>query len=180
MIESSQTETASTTLKYGMVGGGEGAFIGDVHRKAINMDGMADLVCGCFSSDPENTLRTGLGLGLEPARLYKTFEEMAVAEGKQEEPIDFVVIVTPNNTHYPVAKIFLENGINVVCDKPLTVTSAQACELKELAEARGLTFCVTYTYTGYPVAKHAREMIRNRRDGVPIPPSQGPQTVLAT
>lgn len=160
MIESSQTETASTTLKYGMVGGGEGAFIGDVHRKAINMDGMADLVCGCFSSDPENTLRTGLGLGLEPARLYKTFEEMAVAEGKQDEPIDFVVIVTPNNTHYPVAKIFLENGINVVCDKPLTVTSAQARELKELAEARGLAFCVTYTYTGYPVAKHAREMIR--------------------
>lgn len=160
MIESSQTETASTTLKYGMVGGGEGAFIGDVHRKAINMDGMADLVCGCFSSDPENTLRTGLGLGLEPARLYQTFEEMAVAEGKQDEPIDFVVIVTPNNTHYPVAKIFLENGINVVCDKPLTVTSAQARELKELAEARGLAFCVTYTYTGYPVAKHAREMIR--------------------
>ncbi|MFC1832621.1 Gfo/Idh/MocA family protein [Thermodesulfobacteriota bacterium] len=161
MIESSQTVTASTTLKYGMVGGGEGAFIGDVHRKAINMDGMADLVCGCFSSDPENTLRTGLGLGLDPARLYKTFEEMAVAEGKQDEPIDFVVIVTPNNTHYPVAKVFLENGINVVCDKPLAVTSAQARELKELAEARGLAFCVTYAYTGYPVAKHAREMIRN-------------------
>ena len=80
MIESSHTETASTNLKYGMVGGGEGAFIGEVHRKAINMDGMADLVSGCFSSDPENTLRTGLGLGLNPARLYKNYEEMAVED----------------------------------------------------------------------------------------------------
>ena len=161
MIESSHNESAATTLSYGMVGGGEGAFIGDVHRKAINMDGMADLVCGCFSSDPENTLRTGLGLGLAPARLYKNYEEMAVEEGKQLEPIDFVVIVTPNSTHYSIAKVFLENGINVVCDKPLTVTSDQARELKELAEAKGLAFCVTYTYTGYPVAKHAREMIQN-------------------
>ena len=161
MVESSQTETRNTVLKYGMVGGGEGAFIGDVHRKAINMDGMADLVCGCFSSDPENTKRTGVGLGLSPERLYGTYEEMAAQEGKADDPIDFVVIVTPNNTHYPIAKVFLENGINVVCDKPLTVTSDQSKEIKELADAKGLSFCVTYTYTGYPVAKHAREMIKN-------------------
>lgn len=161
MIESSQAETKNLTLKYGMIGGGEGAFIGDVHRKAINMDGMAELVSGCFSSDLENTLRTGLSLGLDTKRLYKTFEEMAVEEGKRDEPIDFVVIVTPNNTHYPIAKTFLENGINVVCDKPLTVTSEQSRELKELAAQKGLAFCVTYTYTGYPVAKQAREMIRN-------------------
>lgn len=161
MIESSQSDTKTTTLKYGMVGGGEGAFIGDVHRKAINMDGLAELVCGCFSSDPENTLRTGLGLGLSSERLYKNFEEMAVEEGSLAEPIDFVVIVTPNNTHYPIAKVFLENGINVVCDKPLTVTSEQSRELKELAAAKGLSFCVTYTYTGYPITKHAREMISN-------------------
>ncbi len=161
MIESSQTEKKSSALQYGMVGGGEGAFIGDVHRKAINMDGLADLVGGCFSSDSENTLRTGLGLGLDPGRLYKTYKEMALAEGKRAEPIDFVVIVTPNNTHYPIAKAFLENGINVVCDKPVTVTSEQARELKELADDKGLAFCVTYTYTGYPVAKHAREMIKN-------------------
>lgn len=161
MIESSQAEKTTTTLTYGMVGGGEGAFIGDVHRKAINMDGTARLVCGCFSSAPDNTLRTGLSLGLEPERLYRNFEEMAVQEGKREDKIDFVSIVTPNNTHYPIARAFLENNINVVCDKPLTVTSAQARELKELAKLKGLVFCVTYTYTGYPTAKHVRQMIKN-------------------
>lgn len=161
MIESSQTGKESRTLTYGMVGGGEGAFIGDVHRKAISMDGMARLVSGCFSSDPDNTMRTGAGLGLTGKRLYKNYEEMAATEGQGDDPIDFVVIVTPNYTHYPIAKTFLENGINVVCDKPLTVTSEQARELKELAESKGLAFCVTYTYTGYPVAKHVRKMIRN-------------------
>jgi len=161
MIESSQMTEAEAPLTYGMVGGGEGAFIGDVHRKAIALDGKATLACGCFSTDPQNTLRTGIALGLDQQRLYATFEEMAVEEGKSENKIDFVVIVTPNFTHYAIAKAFLENNINVVCDKPFTVTSAQSRELKELAEEKALSLCVTYTYTGYPVAKHARLMIEN-------------------
>lgn len=161
MVEKRGSDSGSPRLTYGMIGGGEGAFIGEVHRKSINMDGMVKLVCGCFSSDPENTMRTGLGLGLDPDRLYKSFEEMAHHEGRRDEAIDFVVIVTPNNTHYPIAKAFLDNGISVVCDKPLTVNSEQSRELKELADAKGLAFCVTYTYTGYPVAKQAREMINN-------------------
>ncbi len=161
MIESSQMTEAEAPLTYGMVGGGEGAFIGDVHRKAIALDGKAALACGCFSTDPQNTLRTGIALGLDQQRLYATFEEMAVEEGKRENKIDFVVIVTPNFTHYAIAKAFLENNINVVCDKPFTVTSAQSRELKELAEEKALSLCVTYTYTGYPVAKHARLMIEN-------------------
>jgi predicted dehydrogenase len=161
MIESSQVAAAEAPLTYGMVGGGEGAFIGDVHRKAIALDGKAILVCGCFSTDPQNTLRTGISLGLDQQRLYATFQEMAVEEGKKENKIDFVVIVTPNYTHYPISKAFLENNINVVCDKPFTVSSAQAKELKELADSNGLSLCVTYSYTGYPVAKQVRLMIEN-------------------
>jgi len=160
MIESSQAHDSGSFLTYGMVGGGEGAFIGDVHRKAIGLDGKAHIVCGCFSKDPENTLRTGAGLGVDAERLYSSYEEMAREEGEKTDKIDFVVIVTPNFTHYPIAKVFLENKINVVCDKPLTVTSQQAKELDELAEKNGLNFCVTYTYTGYPVVKHVREMIK--------------------
>lgn len=161
MIESSQAHESGTFLTYGMVGGGDGAFIGDVHRKAIALDGNAKLVCGCFSRDPENTLKTGSALGLDQKRLYANFEDMAKEEGEKESRIDFVVIVTPNITHYPIAKAFLENNINVVCDKPLTVTSAQAEELESLAAKNNLAFCVTYTYTGYPMAKHARQMIKN-------------------
>jgi predicted dehydrogenase len=160
MIESSQVQQYPTRLKYGMVGGGEGAFIGDVHRKAIAFDGKAEIVCGCFSQDEQNTLNTGLSLGIPAERLYKTFAEMAKEEGQKADKIDFVVIVTPNYTHYPIAKAFLENGIHVVCDKPVTVTAAEAAELEKLAKDKNLHFCVTYTYTGYPMVKHARELIR--------------------
>lgn len=162
MAAGNEFQTKDTLLKYGMVGGGEGAFIGEVHRKAIGLDGKAILVSGCFSSDIDNTLRTGRALILAEDRLYKSYEEMAIAEGqKKDDKIDFVVIVTPNFTHYPVAKLFLENGINVVCDKPFTLTSEQAVELEQLADNNGLTICVTYTYTGYPIVKHVKEMIAN-------------------
>jgi predicted dehydrogenase len=162
MVAGNHFQKTNTILTYGMVGGGEGAFIGEVHRKAIALDGKATLVSGCFSTDYGNTLQTGGGLMLEEDRLYRSYEEMAVGEGdKQDDTIDFVVIVTPNFTHYSVAKIFLENGINVVCDKPFTVTSEQAIELKQLADDNGLAICVTYTYTGYPIVKHVRGMIAN-------------------
>ena len=119
MIEGSAESGITGKCKYGMVGGGQGAFIGDVHRKSINLDGMAEITAGCFSRSYDNTLATGKSLGITQERLYKTFEEMAEAESKRTDKIDFVVIVTPNASHYPAAKAFLNKGIHVVCDKPL-------------------------------------------------------------
>ncbi|MDH5385239.1 MAG: Gfo/Idh/MocA family oxidoreductase, partial [Candidatus Aminicenantes bacterium] len=166
MIEGSATGKKASRLTYGMVGGGQGAFIGDVHRKAIAMDGKAELVAGCFSQDHQNTLATGEMLGLDKDRLYSTFEGMMEAEGKREDKIDFVVIVTPNNTHFAISKLAMENGIHVVCDKPLTTVSADAEKLERLSAKKDLLFCVTYTYTGYPVVKHLREMIAKGDLGV--------------
>lgn len=159
-IKASNSAGASKVLTFGMVGGGQGAFIGDVHKKGAMLDGLAVLAAGCFSRDYQNTLQTGEKWGVSPDRLYKTYEEMAVAESAREDGIDFVIIVTPNNTHYDVAKAFLQNGINVVCDKPLALTSAMGEELKALAEEKDLLFCVTYTYLGYPMVKQAREMVQ--------------------
>jgi predicted dehydrogenase len=161
VIEASASGKKTKRLSYGMVGGGKGAFIGDVHRKAIAMDGKAELVAGCLSRDFQNTLTTGESWGVNRDRLYPTYEEMMEAEGKRDDRIDFVVIVTPNNTHYPIAKLALQNGIHVVCDKPLTIHSSEAEDLKRLAQEKGLFFSVTYTYTGYPMVKHMREMVAN-------------------
>jgi predicted dehydrogenase len=160
MIEGGSSQGAGAVLRYGMVGGGQGAFIGDVHRKAIALDASAVLAAGCFSRSHENTLATGRGLGLDPARCYRSFDEMAEAEKARKDGIDFVVIVTPNASHFAACKAFLSRGIHVVCDKPLTFEVAEAEELAALAKKQGLLFCVTYTYTGYPIVKHAREMIR--------------------
>jgi predicted dehydrogenase len=159
MIEGSATGKKTTRLTYGMVGGGQGAFIGEVHRKSIAMDGKAELVAGCFSRDYQNTLATGQMLGLDEERLYPSFEEMMEAEGKREDKIDFVVIVTPNNSHFEISKLAMENGIHVVCDKPLTTASSDSEELERLSAEKDLLFCVTYTYTGYPIVKHLREMV---------------------
>lgn len=151
--------SGGSSLRYGMVGGGPGAFIGDVHRRAIALDGTAALVAGCFSRSHEGTLATGRALGLDPARLYRSFEEMAAAEAQRGDGIDFVVIVTPNGSHHAVARAFLSRGIHVACDKPLTLQIAEGEELAALARERGLLFCVTYTYTGYPAVKHARALV---------------------
>jgi len=160
MIEGKENEMSSGVLKYGMVGGGSGSFIGGVHRKAAVFDNKACLVAGCFSRDYQNTKNTGKSLGLTEDRLYETYAEMAEQEAQREDPIDFVSIVTPNHLHYDVAKKFLEAGINVVCDKPLTFTYQEAEELDKLATENELLFCVTYTYTGYPMVKHAREVVK--------------------
>jgi predicted dehydrogenase len=159
MIEGSAAPKKTKKLTYGMVGGGQGAFIGEVHRKSIALDGKAELVAGCFSQDHKNTLATGKILGLDEDRLYASFEEMMTAEGHRQDKIDFAVIVTPNNSHFAIAKLAMENGIHVVCDKPLTTTSEDAEELARLSAEKDLLFCVTYTYTGYPMVKHLREMI---------------------
>jgi predicted dehydrogenase len=151
MIEGQDALSQAPFLTYGMIGGGKGAFIGDVHRKAIGMDGKARLVAGCFSRSYENTLATGEAWGVDRSRLYETYQEMLRAEALRRDKIDFVVIVTPNSTHFPAAALALENGIQVVCDKPLTTTLRDAEELGRLARKNDNLFCVTYAYSGYPI-----------------------------
>ncbi|MDR0555236.1 MAG: Gfo/Idh/MocA family oxidoreductase [Treponema sp.] len=161
MIESSTEVVASVKLRYGMVGGGPGAFIGDVHRKAINLDGMAEIAAGCFSQDPQKTLAVGAALGIPKERLYGSFEEMAEQEAKRPDKIDFLVITTPNTSHFAIAKAFLSRGIPVVCEKPLATELADAEELAALVKKTGLPFMITYNYTGNVTIKHARELIRS-------------------
>ncbi|MCK5767897.1 MAG: Gfo/Idh/MocA family oxidoreductase [Candidatus Atribacteria bacterium] len=147
-------------LNFGMVGGGYGSLIGEVHRKAATFDLKAKLVAGCFSRNYEHTLSTGKNLGLNVRRLYKNFREMAEKEAKRKDKIDFVIIVTVNNSHFEIAKAFLEKGINVVCDKPLTLEAKEAEQLVDFTRKNDLLGCVTYTYSGYPMVKHAREEIK--------------------
>jgi len=160
MIEGSGNSKTASRLSYGMVGGGPGAFIGDVHRKAIGLDSLAEIVAGCFSRSLDKTRETGRSLGIAEDRLYPTYDEMAKKEAERADRIDFVVIVTPNAQHYAAAKAFLSRGIPVVCDKPLTFEVAEAQELAALAKKNQVLFAVTYTYTGYPAVKQAREMIK--------------------
>ncbi len=148
-------------LRYGMVGGGPGAFIGEVHRKAIGLDGMAELTAGCFSNDPEESRLQGEALFLDPARVYDSFEEMASTESElpPEQRIDFVVIVTPNFLHYPMARTFLEAGFHVVCEKPMTTTVEEAEELCRLVKEKDRVFLLMHNYSGYPMVKQARHLV---------------------
>ena len=152
-------------IRYGMVGGGMKALIGEVHRKALKFDNRVELVAGCFSSHADRNAEVGVEYGLDPARVYANYEEMAKAEAAREDGIDFVSVVTPNNTHYAVCKAFLEAGINVVCEKPLCFTVEQAEELEALSREKGLLFGVTYTYTGYVMSKVMKEMIAEGKIG---------------
>lgn len=147
-------------LRYGMVGGGAGSFIGGAHRRSINIDGLAALTAGCFSRSVEKTRETGKELGVGLDRCYDSFQKMAEAEAARPDGIDFVVVVTPNVSHYHICKAFLEAGIHVACDKPLCLTAEQAEELCRLSEKKGLLFMVTYTYMGHVTAKHIREHIK--------------------
>lgn len=149
------------SLTYAMVGGGIGAFIGEVHRKAIALDNTATLVAGALSSTPEKSIESAKLLGLPEDRSYGSWEELIDAEPKRKDPVDFVVIVTPNNTHYPIAKACLEAGLNVVLDKPMTTTAEEARELAHMANDKGLVCGVTYTYTGYPMVREAAELVRS-------------------
>jgi predicted dehydrogenase len=148
-----------------MVGGHLNAFIGDVHRKAINFDTRAKLVAGCFSTREELNVETADAYSIDKSRTYSDYKEMAEKESGMDNGIDFVVICTPNHLHYPVAKTFLEAGINVVCEKPLCFEVSQAKELKQLAEDKDLIFGVTYTYTGYVMPKVMKEMVKNGKIG---------------
>jgi predicted dehydrogenase len=146
-----------------MVGGGRDAFIGGVHRMAMRLDGKIDLVAGAFSSNPQKAKLSGEDLLLDPKRIYADYHSMAEEEGRLPvgERIDFVSIVTPNRTHVPVAKAFLEAGFNVVCDKPLAFNLEEARALRDVVRKTGKLFALTHNYTGYPMVKEAREFVRN-------------------
>ena len=150
-------------LRYGMVGGGRNAFIGAVHRAAAALDQQAVLVAGALSSDPARARASASDLNIADDRAYGSWQELLDGERARPEDdrIDLVVIVTPNDVHYPVAKAAVEAGFHVVCDKPLVHTSKQASELVELVRGRGTVFGVTYNYTGYPLVRHARDMLAN-------------------
>ena len=148
-----------------MVGGGPGAFIGNVHRMAAALDGTMDLVAGAFSADAARSKEQGKVLGLDPKRSYASFSAMAEAEAAREDGIDFVSIVTPNHMHFPVAKAFLEAGFHVVCDKPMTNTLEDAETLCHLARKHDRVFALTHNYTGYPMVKQARAMVKEGKIG---------------
>ena len=151
-------------LRMGLVGGGEGAFIGAVHRMAAELDGRIALACGAFSSDPAKSRRAGVDLyGIDPARSYGSAEEMFASEAARpaSERMDFVVVATPNHTHFAIARAALEARFHVMSDKPVTFDLAQAKELAELVAERNLVFGLTHNYTGYPMVKEARHLVRS-------------------
>ncbi len=150
-----------TRLRYGMIGGGLNAFIGDVHRKAVAMSETADLVCGCFSRDTATNQECGMHYGLEENRIYPDYITMAEEEAKRADGIDWVSICSPNNLHYEVAKKFLECGIHVYCEKPLTFTVDQAEELQKIASENNLLFGVNYSYSGNAMVKEARYLVQS-------------------
>jgi predicted dehydrogenase len=144
-----------------MVGGGQGAFIGAVHRIAARIDDQYEFCAGALSSDPERAVASAQELGLAPDRSYASFESLIDGESGREDGVEAVSIVTPNNVHYAVAKSCLEAGIHVICDKPMTVTSDEARELVELAASKNRILAVTYNYSGYPMIRQARAMVAN-------------------
>lgn len=154
-------------LRMGMVGGGRGAFIGGVHRIAAQMDGKIELVCGAFSSTSAKSIASGRDLLLPQARCYGTYREMLRAEAARPagDRMDFVAIVTPNHMHFPVAMAALDAGFHVICDKPMTLTLAEARKLAHKVKQTGLRFCLTHNYTGYPMVKEARSLVAGGRLG---------------
>ena len=148
-----------TPIAWGMVGGGEGAFIGESHRMAARLDGAFALVAGVLSTDPERALRSAAACGIAPERSYRDYREMARSEAARSDGIRAVTIVTPNVSHAAIAREFLEAGIDVICDKPLATTRADAQALTALAAARGRLLGVTFNYTGYPLMREARAMV---------------------
>ena len=152
---------ADRKIRMGMIGGGPGSFIGAVHRMAANLDGEIELVCGCFSSDPAKSKKTGRELFLPALRVHSSYKDMIRIEKNlpELEKMDFVSIVTPNYLHFDPAKMALENGFHVLIDKPITMTVREAKQLKEVAAKNNRLICLTHTYSGYPMIKQARQML---------------------
>ena len=150
---------SSEKIRLGIVGGGIGAFVGSIHRIAARLDDRYELLAGALSSEPKRAADSAAELGIDPRRSYASFEEMAKKEGKLKHGIEAVAIVTPNHLHCAVAKAFLEAGIHVICDKPLSSSLEDAEQIEKIVEGSGLIFAITYNYSGYPMVRHAREMV---------------------
>lgn len=150
---------SSEKIRLGIVGGGIGAFVGSIHRIAARLDDRYELLAGALSSEPKRAADSAAELGIDPRRAYTSFEEMAKKEGKLKHGIEAVAIVTPNHLHCAVAKAFLEAGIHVICDKPLSSSLEDAEQIEKIVEGSGLIFAITYNYSGYPMVRHAREMV---------------------
>ena len=150
---------SSEKIRLGIVGGGIGAFVGSIHRIAARLDDRYELLAGALSSEPKRAADSAAELGIDPKRSYASFEEMAKKEGKLKHGIEAVAIVTPNHLHCAVAKAFLEAGIHVICDKPLSSSLEDAEQIEKFVEGSGLIFAITYNYSGYPMVRHAREMV---------------------
>ncbi len=149
-------------LKLGMIGGGQGAFIGAVHRIAARIDDDYELVCGAFSSNAEKSKASGLALGISPERSYASYEELIEKEKQlpESERVQVISIVTPNHVHFGPTKLALENGFHVVLDKPMTFSLAEAKDLEKVVQTSGKLFCLTHTYTGYPMIKEAKQLVK--------------------
>ena len=168
-------------MRIGMVGGGKDAFIGGVHRIALRLDGNYELVAGSFSSNFDNSKETGKDLGLAEDRIYETYQEMAEKESARSDGIHVVAIVTPNHLHVPIAKIFAEKGIHIICDKPLALSTKEAIELKNIVENKKIIFALTHNYTGYPMVRHARSLIQKGDLGsIRVVQAEYPQDWLTT
>ena len=168
-------------MRIGMVGGGKDAFIGGVHRIALRLDGNYELVAGSFSSNFDNSKETGKDLGLAEDRIYETYQEMAEKESARSDGIHVVAIVTPNHLHVPIAKIFAEKGIHIICDKPLALSSEETIELKNIVENNKTIFALTHNYTGYPMVRHARSLIqKNDLGSIRVVQAEYPQDWLTT
>ncbi len=150
---------ANDRVRLGMVGGGQGAFIGAVHRMAARLDDAWQLVCGALSSDAARAHESAAEIGLDPDRSYSTYNEMFVRERSRSDGMEAVAIVTPNHMHHPIARAALQAGFHVICDKPLTTAVAEANELVRLAVETKRIFAVTYNYSGYPMVRQARAMV---------------------
>jgi len=159
MVDATSDARTTRPLRLGMVGGGRGAFIGAVHRLCARMDGQFELVAGALSSDAQRARDSGADLGLAPDRAYTSFVQMAAAEAKRSDGIEVVSIVTPNDSHHAIARAFLDRGIDVICDKPMTTTVEDALDLVQAVRRSGLVFGLTHNYTGYPLVRQAREMV---------------------
>ena len=160
MAIESRPEQREPRIRLGMVGGGTGAFIGAVHRIAARLDDRYELIAGALSSTPERARQSATELGLDEDRSYDDFRQMAIREARLKQGIEAVAIVTPNHMHYPVAREFLKRGIHVICDKPLTATLKDAKKLQAVVEKNDALFVLTHNYSGYPMVRQAREMVR--------------------
>ena len=150
---------SSEKIRLGIVGGGIGSFVGSIHRIAARLDDRYELLAGALSSEPKRAADSAAELGIDPRRSYASFEQMAKKEGKLKHGIEAVAIVTPNHLHCAVAQAFLEAGIHVICDKPLSSSLEDAEQIEKIVEGSGLIFAITYNYSGYPMVRHAREMV---------------------